>query len=86
VRSEGGLLVFSEIYYPGWRATIDGDPARLVRADYVLRALCVPPGEHRIVLVYDPPLLKIGLAVTSLALLSVVGVALWNHRRCGGAA
>jgi len=78
VQGEGGLLIFSEVDYPGWRATADGDPTQLVRADYLLRALCVPEGEHRIVLVYDPPLLKLGLAITGLALLSVVGAATWQ--------
>jgi hypothetical protein len=81
VRGGGGLLVFSEVYYPGWRATVDGDPARLVRADYVLRALCVPEGEHRVVLVYDPPLLKLGLGITALTVLLIVGTAVWAVRR-----
>ena len=85
VRGGGGLLIFSEVDYPGWRATVDGDPTHLVRADYVLRALCVPAGEHRVMLVYDPPLLKAGLAVTGLALLSIVGVAVWPRQRHGGA-
>jgi hypothetical protein len=76
----GGLLVFSEVEYPGWRATVDGDPARLVRADYLLRALCVPAGEHRVVLVYDPPLTRLGLAITSLTLMSIGGVAAWGSR------
>jgi hypothetical protein len=73
VQGAGGLLVFSEVDYPGWRATVDGDPVPLVRADYLLRALCVPPGEHRVVLTYDPPTLKVGLAITALALLLVCG-------------
>jgi len=79
-RGGGGLLIFSEVYYPGWRATVDGSPARLVRADYVLRALCVPAGEQRVVLVYDPPLVKAGLAITGLTMVFVVGVAVWHLR------
>lgn len=79
VRGGGGLLVLSELDYPGWQAEVDGDPAQLVRADYLLRALCVPAGEHRVELVYDPPLLKVGLAVTGLALLWVAGIALWRR-------
>ena len=85
VRGGGGLLVFSEVDYPGWRATVDGAPASLVRADYVLRALCVPAGEHRVVLEYAPPLVGAGLAITGLALLSVVGVGVWTVRQKGGA-
>jgi len=81
-QGSGGLLVFSEVYYPGWRAIVDGDPTPLVRADYVLRALCVPGGEHRVVLVYDPPLLKRGLAITSLTLLLILwsGIGIAGQR------
>ncbi len=78
VRSGGGLLIFSEIDYPGWGVTIDDRPAQLVRADYLLRAVCVPAGEHRVVLTYDPPLVKVGLAITSVTLLLVIGVAAWR--------
>jgi hypothetical protein len=77
VRGGGGLLVFSEVHYPGWQAEVDNEPAQLVRADYVLCGACVPAGEHRVVLMYDPPLLKIGLAVTGLTLLSILGIAIW---------
>jgi hypothetical protein len=77
VQGGGGLLLFSEAHYPGWRAEVDGRPAPLVRADYVLRAVCVPLGEHRVALVYDPPLLKTGSVITCLALLLVFGIAIW---------
>ena len=81
VQGGGGLLVFSEVYYPGWRAEVDGRPAPLARADYVLRAVCVPAGAHRVVLAYDPPLPKVGLAITGLTLLSVIGIAVWQLLR-----
>jgi uncharacterized membrane protein YfhO len=55
VRSgQGGVVVFSEIYYPGWTATIDGEEAELGRVNYVLRALKVAPGEHEVVLSFFP--------------------------------
>jgi len=81
VQGGGGLVVFSEVHYPGWRAEVDDRPVPLVRADYVLRAVCVPAGGHRVVLVYDPPLLKIGLAITGLTLLLIVGIAVWRLLR-----
>lgn len=56
VNSEkGGVLVFSEIYYPhGWTATVDGKPVELGRVNYVLRAMKVAPGKHEIVLTFKP--------------------------------
>ena len=51
---KGGLLVFSEIYYPGWTATIDGKPAEPGRVNYILRALQVPAGRHKIQLSFFP--------------------------------
>ena len=51
---KGGVMVFSEIYYPGWTATVDGEPAELGRVDYVLRALQVKPGQHKVELSFFP--------------------------------
>ncbi len=51
---KGGVLVFSEVYYPGWTATIDGQPAELGRVNYILRALRVPAGKHQVKLAFFP--------------------------------
>ena len=71
-----GIAVFSEIYYPdGWQVTIDGKPAELARADYILRALRIPAGKHTIEMRFDPVSLHVTetIAYTALALL-VIGV------------
>ena len=47
-------MVFSEIYYPGWTATVDDQPVEVGRVDYVLRALTVSPGQHKVVLSFFP--------------------------------
>lgn len=73
----GGLLVLSEIHYPGWTAKVDDQDAELLRANYLLRSVCVPPGTQRVIFRYDPPLLKWGLVVTALGLLSVTAAAIW---------
>jgi uncharacterized membrane protein YfhO len=84
---KGGVLVFSEIYYPGWTATIDGEPAELGRVDYILRALNVKPGKHEIVLSFFPKSVDVTetIAYTAYAILLLVlismGVMYWRKRK-----
>ena len=79
--AQGGLVVFSEVYYPGWTATIDGQPAELGRANYVLRALNVPSGKHEVVLTFKPQSIQTTetiayVALAVLVLLIVAGTVL----------
>lgn len=81
------VAVFSEVYFPwGWKATIDGQPAKLARVNYVLRALALPAGRHTIVMTFDPDSLHTTGAVayacvTFIYLLVVGAVALPFFRR-----
>ena len=62
--SKPGTIVFSEIYYPyGWKATIDGQPADIYRVNYMLRAINVPAGEHKIHMEFAPDSVKKGNAI-----------------------
>ncbi|MFQ5335589.1 MAG: YfhO family protein, partial [Flavobacteriales bacterium] len=74
------LAVFSEIYYPdGWNAYLDGEPAQYFRANYVLRAMRVPAGKHKIEFRFEPMEYAVGEAVSLISsillLLVLAGVA-----------
>ena len=84
---KGGVVVFSEIYYPGWTATIDGEPAELGRVNYILRALNVKPGSHEVVLDFHPTSVKVtetvayvGYVALLLIILAGIGMA-WRKRK-----
>lgn len=75
------FLVLADTYYPGWTATIDGAPARVYRANYIFRAVRVPPGVHRVEFRYEPETFRRGLVIT---VGSAVGVSLlWLGLRLG---
>lgn len=52
--AKGGVIVFSEIYYPGWKATVDGVEVPVGRVNYILRAISVKPGSHKVELSFFP--------------------------------
>jgi uncharacterized membrane protein YfhO len=62
--------VLSDADYPGWQARVDGRPVSIHRANYLLRAVPVEAGQHRVEVYYDPPLFKVGLVITILTLLA----------------
>ena len=74
---KGGVVVFAEIYYPGWTATIDGQPAKLGRVNYILRALNVKAGKHTVVLDFHPTSISTTETIAYIAivilLLAIIG-------------
>tara|TARA_R110002020_G_scaffold154714_2_gene334868 strand:+ start:4726 stop:7173 length:2448 start_codon:yes stop_codon:yes gene_type:complete len=79
------LAVFSEVYYPdGWNAYIDGKPATYFRADYLLRAMVVPQGEHAITFKFEPQIVKTGskisLASNIILVLVILGGLFFAYR------
>jgi len=83
--SQDGVAVFSEIYYPdGWQVTIDGKAADLARADYVLRALFIPAGEHVVEMTFDPQSIHLteGLAYVGYGLFLLgLGGMIWRIKK-----
>lgn len=70
-----GLLVVSENFYPGWRATVDGIPTDILRADINLRAIPLRAGQHRVEMVYDPWSFKLGAVISALTIVGCVILA-----------
>lgn len=64
-------LILTDAYYPGWEAYIDNDKTEILRADFALQAILVPPGEHKIEFVYRPVSFKTGLQLSLITLLAV---------------
>ena len=80
----GGIVVFSEIFYPEWTATVDGKAVDLGRVNYVLRALQVDEGHHTVVLTFDPKSVKQTETVAYLSygvLLLVVLLAVFFRKK-----
>lgn len=85
--SAPALLMLSEVWDPGWVASVSGNPAPILIADHALRAIPVPEGRHTVVLRYDPPSLRLGLAITILTAAAMMAAAIvigWRKSRRNG--
>jgi hypothetical protein len=78
-----GWLVLSEMFYPGWHATVDDVPANIYRANYLFRAIPLPPGSHQVELYFMPDSFVLGAAISlgTLLLLLAFGVLSWRIER-----
>jgi hypothetical protein len=77
------ILVLSEVAYPGWRATVDGQATPVYTADYTFRAIRVPPGRHTVRVAFEPPLWRVGWLIsgTTAGALALLGVVTLARRR-----
>ena len=81
---KGGVVVFSEVYYPGWEATVDGNPVELGRVNYILRAINVQPGTHQVVLSFYPKSVDGTETIAYVAyaiLLAMIGLSVYFETR-----
>ncbi len=75
-----GLLILSDVYYPGWHLEIDGEPAEILRVNRVMRGAAVEAGRHHLVYTYDPLSFRLGLGISlfGLAALAVAVGVVWR--------
>jgi len=81
---DGGYLLLSEVWYPGWRAELDGAEVPVLRANGIFQALHLPPGPHEVELRYRPPSYLVSLCVSGAAgpiVLPLLALSLRRRRR-----
>lgn len=83
--SNDGFAVFSEMYYKnGWKATIDGKEASILRVDFALRGLEIPKGNHTIVFAFEPEVVKTGSTIaliSSILILLLVAIVVYFEQK-----
>ncbi len=83
VRGAPGFLVLTDVWYPGWTATVDGKPVDIYRANHAFRAVAVPAGTHTVVFHFEPASYFLGRRI-SLVSLVAVAVLLLILAACAG--
>ncbi len=78
--AEPRFLVLSEMYFPGWRAYLDGVEIPIYRANYLFRGVVVPAGQHTLVYAYRPTSVLVGAAISLLALAIATGLLIVKRR------
>ncbi len=74
------VLVVSEMFYPGWEATIDGQPAHILLTDFLLRGVALSAGEHKVEMQYTAPAARNGALISAFTLLLLCGLAGYTRR------
>jgi hypothetical protein len=83
VDAGGGFLVFLDSFHPSWRARVDGEPAQILRANGLFRAVAIAPGRHVVRFEYRPRPLLFGAVATACAGAVLLGAAVWPGVRGG---
>jgi hypothetical protein len=78
---DSSYLVLSDTYYPGWEAAIDGVETPVLRCNYAMRAIALPPGEHHVSFMFRPLSFRIGAWVSLLSLLFLSGLCISSRQK-----
>jgi hypothetical protein len=76
-----GYLLLTDTFYPGWQATVDGEPAQILRADVLFRAVQLEPGTHRVEFRYQPASVRWGAWISAVTLLLGLGGFIWSLQK-----
>jgi hypothetical protein len=76
-----GIVILGDVDYPGWRLTIDGKPAEILRVNRLMRGAAVEAGVHTLVYTYDPASFRVGGSITLAALPVLIVLAVWAARQ-----
>jgi hypothetical protein len=74
-----GLVILADIFDSGWRLTIDGNPAPILRANLLMRGAAVPAGTHILVYTFEPASVRLGTLISLISLAALVGLAVWTR-------
>jgi len=74
------VLVVSEIFYPGWEVSVDGQPGQLLLTDYLLRGVALPAGAHNIEMNYSAPAARNGAIISGLTLILLFSFVIYAAR------
>jgi Bacterial membrane protein YfhO len=74
------VLVVSELFYPGWEASVDGKPVRILLTDYLLSGVALPPGKHHVEMRYSAPAARNGVIISAFVLFSLCLLTLYDRR------
>lgn len=75
--NSSALLVLTDPYYPGWKALVNGSPAKIMRADYALRAVEIPAGENKVEFKYEPNSFKNGVVLFFVGIVGLFGLTIY---------
>lgn len=78
--NKNGILVLSQVWYPDWRAVVNGEPRPLFRVNGVLTGLYLGPGDHQVTLRYRPQTLWVGAGFSLWGLVIAIGLIVWQNR------
>ncbi len=72
-----GFLFLSEVYYPGWKAYVDGQPTKIYKSNYIFRSIYLDKGVHKVRFVYSPVSFEIGASITVITLMVLLGLLIF---------